>query len=90
MMNKVVSRLKRNPADPTPLGTSGKDSAVFDAPAVPTHLISAAAAPVSRQDPLPAADAPAHSVHTAAPPPLDDRQARKAALFHHSIELYAP
>jgi len=50
MMNKVVSRLKRNPADPTPLGTSGKDSAMFDAPNAPTHLISATAAPASRYD----------------------------------------
>lgn len=44
VMNKVVSRLKRNPANNgQPLGTSsGKDSSVFEeAPVAPTHLIGA-------------------------------------------------
>lgn len=46
VMNKVVSRLKRNPAESgQPLGiSSSKDSSVFDAPVAPTHLITAAPA----------------------------------------------
>lgn len=56
VMNRVVSRLKRNPADNgQPLGTSsGKGSSVFEAPVVPTHLIGANTGngpqPISRYD----------------------------------------